>query len=1433
MRAELTLTFRLAAHVENRAVGLLGVARRPYQDPPRRHDLGRMDIECHECGALHWMAERISTSSKRSPKFGMCCNHGRVKLQALPEPPQPLRSFLMDGDIQAREFRENIRLYNSALSFTSLGVKPDTTLNNGGGPYVFRVHGVLYHLSGSLLPPRGMPPAYAQLYIHDPRTALTARIERNPTCRPDTMEALQTMLIASHRYAHIYRQAHEILATYPEADENATIRLRVTAQQDRRRYNLPTADEVAVIIPGDGTQATDSRDIILHRQNQTLQRVSDAHPAYPCLRYVLLFPHGEHGWYYEMREQDVGDRAPKRLSQTRYCAYRMQQRRNDFNTILRGGRLFQEWVVDMWASADQNRLNFLRKNQQKLRASLYSGLEDAIAGTDDNLDVDMNALGQRVILPSSYIGGPRHMQQRYQDAMAIARYYRKVDIFLTVTCNPKWPEITRELLAGQTAADRPDLVACVFEMKKNAILEDIYKNGIFGQTAAYVYVIEFQKRGLPHMHILIFLNGRWKLLTPPDVDSAIRATWPDPEREPLLFETVKNCMVHGPCGALNPRAPCMENGKCTKHFPKSFQPFTTMDHDGYPLYARPDDGRAYEVNGHMLDNTWIIPHNPHLSAKYDCHINVECAASISSIKYPFKYIHKGGDRAVLEVQHDEIKRYIDGRYISPPEGNWRIYHFGMHDQLPNVVRLQIHLPGQHMVTFDPTEDPAAIMERAATEQTTLTAFFAANSDLGELGTEARKLLYQEFPQKMVWKDDKKMWALRQRGFALGRMYFVSPTGGERLYLRTLLTVVKGPTSFTDLLTYQGVVYATFREACLARGLLEDDGEWQQCLRDASTMQTGTCLRHLFATLLLFCSPSRPELLWADFRQHICDDLARKLNTLGVLNPSEADVFDYGLHLLDKILRQSGKCLKEDFPSMPTSREDWDRYAVNPLLAEQFNYDRDAERAKATERVPQLNPEQRHAFDRITGSVRNRQGRLFFLNGPGGTGKTFVYNTVCHELRSAGLIVLCVASSGIASLLLNGGRTAHSLFKIPIDGLHEGSFCSIPKEGQLAGLLRVTSLIIWDEVTMQHRFAMEAVDRTCRDLRTDERPFGGITVVFGGDYQQILPVIVKGTREEVINATIQRSYLWRDIELLRLKQNMRLDRGQEELKFADWLLDVGHGRMLADDGTLQLLDSMICDDSTELINFIYPGVDSVPPPPPKYFLGRTILAPRNHDVAEINDKILDRMSGASRTYMSADSIEAEQGVDGPEEEPLPVELLRSLDASSLPPGELIWSSIEMMILSSLGELSLKIGCPLILLRNLSPSNGLCNGTRMVLLKMSDRVLEVRLIGGDHDGKIALIPRITVIPSSKSTGFAFTLRRRQFPVRLAFAMSVNKAQGQSVEFVGLDLRVPVFSHGQLYVALSRSTSSRRIKILLHENATERRTWNIVYPEVLLDT
>lgn len=230
------------------------------------------------------------------------------------------------------------------------------------------------------------------------------------------------------------------------------------------------------------------------------------------------------------------------------------------------------------------------------------------------------------------------------------------------------------------------------------------------------------------------------------------------------------------------------------------------------------------MRGHAVDNRWIVPYNPYVLARYNCHINVECSVTFASLKYISKYIHKGHDCATIEVRvHDEIKDYLDSRFVAAPEAIWRLYHFDLHEQSPPVIRLQIHLPGQHLVAFNPSESPEAVLERAAQERTMLTAFFEANAD-PELGQTACKYTYQEFPQYFVWQATQKRWTIRKHGFALGRMYFVSVNAGDRYYLRLLLTVVRGPMSFEHLRTVNGVVHPTYRAACVALGLLEDDGE---------------------------------------------------------------------------------------------------------------------------------------------------------------------------------------------------------------------------------------------------------------------------------------------------------------------------------------------------------------------------------------------------------------------------------------------------------------------------------------------------------------------------------------------------------------------------------------------------------------------------------
>ncbi|KAF8056977.1 PIF1-like helicase-domain-containing protein, partial [Lyophyllum atratum] len=177
-----------------------------------------------------------------------------------------------------------------------------------------------------------------------------------------------------------------------------------------------------------------------------------------------------------------------------------------------------------------------------------------------------------------------------------------------------------------------------------------------------------------------------------------------------------------------------------------------------------------------------------------------------------------------------------------------------------------------------------------------------------------------------------------------------------------------------------------------------------------------------------------------------------------MDPTDDDIYDYGLHLLEKNLEEHGKSL-QNFPPMPLPRHNWDVVAVNPLIAEQLDYDRNAERERALERFEKFNDDQLAAYNEIMNSIQHDLGGVFFLNGAGGCGKTYVYTAIAHMVRSEGWIILCVGSSGISALLLPGGRTAHSMFKIPVDTLTDQSFCAIPKQSLRAALLRETRAII--------------------------------------------------------------------------------------------------------------------------------------------------------------------------------------------------------------------------------------------------------------------------------------------------------------------------------------------------------------------------------------
>ena len=855
-----------------------------------------------------------------------------------------------------------------------------------------------------------------------------------------------------------------------------------------------------------------------------------------------------------------------------------------------------------------------------------------------------------------------------------------------------------------------------------------------------------------------------------------------------------------------------------------------------------------------------MPYNAKLTLKYNAHINVEHCASIAAVKYIYKYIYKGHDRAQIRLEDDidrqvvdEIKDYEDGRWFSAPEGAHRLLGFDLHGRLPSVQRVHIHLPGQENVSVDEDADLHEVargLQAAGPPSTHLNAWFKfvqqqrqayeAAADRDAEPPAALSTSYLNAPLVARWDAPKKQWLLRKNNLQfpqIGRIFSVDPTNQELYCLRTLLCRIEGAASFEELRTVRGELHPTFKAACAALGLLEDDGEWTRCMEEAVLVTMPKQIRLIFANLLAFNGLLDPVAMWEKFKEAMAEDFLHEARAENPDRTFDQHIFDAALRDIDRNLRMMGsrQCLA--MYDLPTPAAE----AVATMVQnEMAKYNAAAEAAKAEELLAVMNEEQRSCVNEVMTAVNAGVGKLIFLEGGGGCGKTFTYAATLHAVRGRGLMALPVASSGIAALLLAGGRTAHSRFKIPVPVLSD-SVCFVGREEDTADMLRAARVIIWDEAVMAHKWCFEAVDRTLRDLMKQldptlgEMPFGGKVVLLGGDFRQILPVIKRGRRADIVQATVNKSSLWQHITVLHLEKNMRalslLQAGDaakaaEVQEFADFLLSAGDGTQPVDSEDKIRIPPCMCSKGQsieELVDEIFSGLDECTTEEEirDFMVSRAILAPLNEDVDKINAIANDRIKcqGANgqpasvQELLSVDTVlEQEQAAA------YPTEFLNKLEFSGLPPH----------------KLKIQEGAPVILLRNLS--NGLANGTRLIIKKIHTTMLEAVVATGPLKHNTVFLPRLSITPSDKDT-VPFTLRRRQFPVKPAFAMSINKAQGQTLKAVGIYLRTDVFGHGQLYVALSRSGSFDGIFVMVPgENPATiavrgAKVKNVVYKDVLL--
>ena len=340
------------------------------------------------------------------------------------------------------------------------------------------------------------------------------------------------------------------------------------------------------------------------------------------------------------------------------------------------------------------------------------------------------------------------------------------------------------------------------------------------------------------------------------------------------------------------------------------------------------------------------------------------------------------------------------------------------------------------------------------------------------------------------------------------------------------------------------------------------------------------------------------------------------------------------------------------------------------------------------------------------------------------------NTVLRRVQDDSKVAIAVASSGIAAILLQGGRTAHSRFKIPLNATAQSS-CAVSKKSDLADLLVATKLIFWDEISMQNCYNIEAVDCMLQDIwNTLGTPFGGIFTCFCGDFCQILPVIKGAESGYLARATLRTSYFWNHIKILRLTKNMRLqnpnltDQGQVNMEaFAQSLLHVGNGTAASTGGShaVDWSTGWLSDDSTNaLINTIYSDLSHHSP---KFFTSRAILCTLNKNVAYFNRQVLQKFPGEAIVCTSRDQV-----VNQEDSFLLPTKTMNAFEPASLPPH----------------HLELKVDCVIMLLRNLEPSKSLCNGTRLQVKHIGSKTLNCRVLGVEHDGWRHFIPRIPLAP-----------------------------------------------------------------------------------------
>lgn len=1134
------------------------------------------------------------------------------------------------------------------------------------------------------------------------------------------------------------------------------------------------------------------------------------------------------------------------ISRARYIRSKMFQ--SEFQKYV--PRLFEEWILDQVAQL---------KYSTAFEAQKWKQFHYGVTQRDANR-INFSKDTMQLYSVSKNVRGS-FKDRQHQIAKGMLQVYQSgiPTLFITFTANPKWPEITENLAPGQKWFHNPVLVARVFKIKLDDMIDKLKRGFFFGDVKAEFiqYSIEFQKRGIPHAHILVKLESM-EYCTAAFAKKHISAKIPEKcehdcignNQTPLCDKCRLNKLV---------LEHMMHNHKANRCFVKKDKfgkllPRTQQECKyGYPYKECPCI--AAGIQGFMsyergTKDSMVVPHAKTLLLRYEAHINVEACAGHRSIFYLRKYLSKEPDTVQVSLtntardEKSELELFFKTRCYTSCEATWEGLGFTFNYFWPEVELLDIHDENfNRFFTKDNSDRSLAQIRQKAINNSSSQLLQYFKRPRGTIQMKQRGLNVNVDFDTMTFNDYYKRCDVRpcldllasrspldnctppnrvvllpeERNAGVGHLNFKN----NELYCLLKLLEKFSARSFADLKGNHSTYTARAKEEGLFASIDMDTNE-SIIVEMSQRHRSPAEIRYFLASLAQLPEYiSQVPLLFLKHWKQMADP-NRDVDPQWPIEKQEHFIKVETLHRLMQLLCREGidlfaadfdppfefKELYADLEAYLLNSGKSRRHKMDPSIF--FNITRDV--VGDIPSYDTLGLDQRNVRNHILESYATHN--VFYVNGIAGAGKTSLLKHLFGEFAlNLNKKCLCTAFTGIAASLLPGlPLTTHRAFGLPIDDSDEievsDKLCvsSIKKNSFMFRVLQETDVVFIDEVSMLHRKYLELIDRLLRSLnpQTALLPFGGKLVILAGDFHQ-LPPVTKCKRNEVESSVLLNtpcsSQLWVDhVRPLTLEQAFRFDTNKHP-SYPEELLEIAKARH----------NGPLPTQSTTPVE-LPKSIKVVSDFPERAFCNFDpvgLISPHHESVRTYNQKVMENF------------VRHKQ------------EPLTTFDASYQLPGSrqvyLTPADVQDFQINNLPDhkLSVAIGMPMMILRNVNPTLKLCNGTIVVVVHVTNNAVIVKH-WKDRENPEAQQHVIFRIPFSMSAR-GHKLARFQFPLVPAFAITINKSQGKTIDKpLYIDLRTPCFAHGQLYVAMSRIVCPSLITVINDEGSS--KVYNVVYQQLL---